>query len=202
MQKISLSEIKDLVEYEKLREAERARIIGLKRNRRVSVGDNLTFLFENRDTVLFQIQEMVRTERIVDEAKIQDEIDAYGPLLPGPGELSATLFIEIPELVRMSQEQVREAVNRFQGLDREGVWLKLGERISIPARFESGHSKEEKMAAVHFVRFPISAEAHAALADPSQSARILVHHPSCQAERDIHAEVRAELLRDLSSASA
>src|SRR5712691_7709326 len=116
MQQIHLSEIKNLVEYEKARDAMRARVIALKKNRRVSVGENLTFLFENRDTVLFQIQEMVRTERLVEEPRIQDEIDAYRILLPGPGELSATLFIEIPDLVRMSQEEVRRTVNRFQGL--------------------------------------------------------------------------------------
>jgi predicted RNA binding protein with dsRBD fold (UPF0201 family) len=83
MQQIHLSEIKNLVEYEKVRDAMRARVIELKRNRRVAVGDNLTFLFENRDTVLFQIQEMVRTERIVDEARIQEEIDAYNALVRG-----------------------------------------------------------------------------------------------------------------------
>jgi Protein of unknown function (DUF3501) len=149
MQQIHLSEIKDLVEYEKARDAMRARVIELKRNRRVPVGDNLTFLFENRDTVLFQIQEMVRTERIVDEARIQEEIDAYNVLIPGPGELSATLFIEIPELVRLSNDEVRRTINRFQGLDRGGVALRLGDRPPIPARFEEGHSKEEKMAAVH-----------------------------------------------------
>ena len=71
MQKIRMSEVQNLVEYEKARDAARARIIALKKGRRVSVGPNLTFLFENRDTVLFQIQEMVRTERIVDEARIQ-----------------------------------------------------------------------------------------------------------------------------------
>jgi hypothetical protein len=116
MQQIHLSEIKDLVEYEKARDAMRARVIELKKNRRVPVGDNLTFLFENRDTVLFQVQEMVRTERIVDEARIQEEIDAYDALIPGPGELSATLFIEIPDLARMSNDEVRRTINRFHGL--------------------------------------------------------------------------------------
>src|SRR5262245_48469258 len=129
----------------------RASVIALKAQRRVTLGPNLTLLFENRETVLFQIQEMVRTERIVDDAKIQDEIDAYQPLLPGAGQLSATLFIEIPELVHMSSAEVRDTVNRFQGLDRQGgVALAVdGERL--PARFESGHSKEEKMAAVHYL---------------------------------------------------
>ena len=96
MEKVALSEIRDIAQYERVREAERARIIERKRPRRVGLGENLTLLFENHDTVLFQVQEMMRTERIVDEAKIQDEIDTYNALIPGPGELSATLFIEIP----------------------------------------------------------------------------------------------------------
>jgi hypothetical protein len=197
MQTIALSDIKNLHEYEKVREAYRARIIELKRDRRVSVGENLTFLFENRDTVLFQIQEMVRTERIVEEARVQEEIDAYRVLLPGPGELSATLFIEIPDLVRMSQEDVRRTVNRFQGLDRDGVFLAIGDRSRIPARFEGGHSKEEKMAAVHYLRFPVSAEARAALTDPGQAVRLVVDHPNYKAAGEVAPAVRAELLRDL-----
>jgi hypothetical protein len=197
MQTIALSDIKNLHEYEKVREAYRARIIELKRDRRVSVGENLTFLFENRDTVLFQIQEMVRTERIVEEARVQEEIDAYRVLLPGPGELSATLFIEIPDLVRMSQEDVRRTVNRFQGLDRDGVFLAIGDRPRIPARFEGGHSKEEKMAAVHYLRFPVSAEARAALTDPGQAVRLVVDHPNYKAASEVAPAVRAELLRDL-----
>src|SRR4051794_40600370 len=143
MRKVDISEVKDLVAYEKVRDAMRARNIEMTRERRLSVGPNLTFLFENRDTVLFQIQEMVRTERIVDEAKIREEVDSYNALVPDAGELSATLFIEIPELVKMTQAQVREAVNRFQGLDRDGViWIEVGGGVKVPARFEEGHSKE------------------------------------------------------------
>ncbi len=197
MEKIRPAEIKNLVEYERVREAMRTRIIELKKKRRVSVGDNLTFLFENRDTVLFQIQEMIRTERIVEEAKVRDELDAYNALIPAAGELSVTLFIEIPGLVHMSQDEVRRTVNRFQGLDRQGVSLRMGERFPLPARFEEGHSKEEKMAAVHYLRFVVPEEARLALADAGQRARLVVDHPTYQAERDLGAETRAELLKDL-----
>ena len=196
MSRIALSEIKDLVAYERVREDMRARVIELKKARRVALGDNLTVLFENRQTVLFQIQEMIRTERIVDEAKIQDEIDAYEVLLPAPGELSATLFIEIPDIARMTTAQMREAVNRFQGLDRDSIWLRLG-GLAVPARFESGHTKEEKMAAVHYLRFAVPAEGRAALADAASPARLTAEHPRYRAEAALPPALRAELARDL-----
>src|SRR5258705_3744097 len=91
------SEILNLVEYEKVRDAHRRRIVELKKTRRVSVGRYLTFVFENRDTVWFPIQEMMRAERIVDDAKIAEEVEVYNGLLPHPGELSATLMIEIEQ---------------------------------------------------------------------------------------------------------
>ena len=200
MRKVAASEIKDLVAYEKVRDAERARNIELTRNRRVVVGASLSFLFENRDTVLFQIHEMVRAERIVDPARIEEEIDAYNALVPGPDELSATLFIEIPELVRMTPSQVRMAVNRFLGLDKPGVvWLRVAPDVSLPARFEDGHSNEEKMAAVHYLRFAVPPAGRAALADRSRPATLVVDHPNYKAEADVPLAVRAELLKDLSA---
>jgi Protein of unknown function (DUF3501) len=197
MEKIALSDVKNLVEYEKVREAQRAAVIALKKDRRVSVGESLTFLFENRETVLFQVQEMVRAERIVDDARIQDELDAYNALLPGPGELSATLFIEIPELVHLPQDEVRKRVNRFQGLDRGHVALVVGDAVRVSARFEGGHSKEEKMAAVQYLRFTLPPEARRALADPDRPARLVVDHPSYRAETALSAAVRSELLKDI-----
>jgi hypothetical protein len=195
MEKVHASEIKNLVEYEKVREAMRSRIIAMKQRRRVIVGDQISILFENRDTVLLQIQEMIRTERIVADDKIQDEIDAYNALIPGPGELSATLFIEIPGLVHLSQEEVRTTVNKFQGIDR-AVWLVAGEQ-RVPALFEAGHTKEEKMAAVQYIRFAVPEAARQALANPSASARLVVDHASYKAETALPPDTRAELLADL-----
>lgn len=198
MNKIALGEILDLVAYEKTRDAMRQGVIELKKSRRVSVGPNLTVLFENRQTVLFQIQEMIRTERIVDEGKITEEVVAYNALIPDAGELSATLFIEIPELVRMSQEDVRRAVNRFQGLDKEGVTLRIGPH-AVPARFEEGHSNEEKMAAVHYVRFRVP-DAVARLLDEGAEVRIVVDHPNYRAEASLPSPVIAEIRKDLQPA--
>ncbi len=196
MKKIDVKELLDLTAYEKAREDERARIIELKKSRRISVGDQITVLFENRDTVLFQIQEMVRTERIVDEAKVQEEVDTYNGLIPDPGELSATLFIEIPGIARMNHDEQIAAVNRFQGLDRGSVFLGLGD-LRLPAWFEEGRTKEEKMAAVHFLRFRLSEEAVRDLRDPARPALVIVDHPNYRAEAALAPAVRAELLRDL-----
>lgn len=194
MDKVRATEVLDLVAYEKVREALRARIIELKRRRRVCVGENLTLLFENRDTVLFQIQEMVRTERIVEPAAVQAEVDTYNALVPDPGELSATLFIEIPDIARMGQEELREAVNRFRGLE-ECVGLRLGPR-DVAARFEAGRSNEEKMSAVHFLRFPVGPDGRAALA-AGAPLRLRVEHPRYRAEAELTEATRSELLSDL-----
>ena len=88
MKRLETSEILNLVEYERVRETRRREIIELKKRRRVSVGRYLTFVFENRETVWFQVQEMVRAERIVEAARIADEVEVYNALLPGPGDLA------------------------------------------------------------------------------------------------------------------
>jgi len=200
VRKVDASEVKDLTAYEKVRDAERARNLEVTKHRRVAVGENLSLLFENRETVLFQIQEMVRTERIVDPARIQQEVDSYNGLVPGRDELSATLFIEIPEVVRMTPAQVRLAVNRFQGLDKGGaIRLRIAPDVALPARFEEGHSDEERMAAVHYLRFAVPPAARAALADASRTAALVVDHPNYKAEAPLPPALRAELLKDLAA---
>src|SRR5215475_15692489 len=112
MKQLEQSEILNLVEYEKVRAERRRRIVELKKARRVAVGRYLTFVFENRDTVWFQIQEMVRAERIVNDAKIAEEVEVYNTLLPRPGELSATLMIEIEEAA-----EVKPVLDQLLGID-------------------------------------------------------------------------------------
>jgi hypothetical protein len=126
---ITPDEILDLTTYEKRREEIRAAVMALKEPRRVAVGDRLTFIFENRDTVRFQVQEMVRAERLVKPEAIQAELDVYNELIPGDGELSATLMIEIPDA-----ELIRRELDRLVGID-EYVWLDLG-KDSIRATFD------------------------------------------------------------------
>jgi hypothetical protein len=191
MQRIRLDEVKNLYEYEKVREGFRREVIALKARRRIPVGDRLSFVFENRETVLFQIQEMIRAERIVADARIQDELDVYNDLIPGPGELSATLFIEIED-----KERIKPELDRFMGID-EGrhVWLQVGREFAIAGEFEAGHSKEDKLAAVHFVRFALPEPARRAFA--REPVALVVEHSGYRARTELSAEARAALLEDL-----
>jgi hypothetical protein len=182
---IRLGDVVNFFEYEKVREERRRRVIALKQRRRLEVGPYLSFVF--------QIQEMCRAERIVDDAKVQEEIDVYSALLPGPGELSATLFIEIA-----AKDEIKPVLDRFMGIDTgRHVWFETGRGVVVPGLFEAGHSDEEKgkLAAVHFVRFAFSAQAVEAFR--SADVNLVVDHPATRARTRLSAETKAELLSDL-----
>ena len=192
MKLLVTSEILNLVEYEKVRDARRRRIVELKKARRIAVGRYLTFVFENRDTVWFQIQEMVRVERIVDDAKIAEEVEVYNALLPQPGELSATLMIEIEDAA-----QIKPVLDKLLGIDTRGyVKMTVGSRV-IVGDFEAGHSDEErgKLSAVHFVRFALPPEARANFA--TSEVALVVEHPNERARTVLSDEAKRSLLDDL-----
>ena len=192
MKLLEPSEILNLVEYEKVRVARRRDIVELKQARRVSVGRYLTFVFENRATVWFQIQEMVRAERIVDESKIAGEVEVYNGLLPRPGELAATLMIEIDQA-----SEIRPVLDRLLGIDtRDYVKLTVGPHV-IVGEFESGHSDEErgKLSAVHFVRFALPPRARAQFA--GSEVALVVEHPNERARTVLSEESKRSLLEDL-----
>jgi hypothetical protein len=189
---LTVDEILNLHEYEKVREQRRRRIIALKTVRRVSVGRYLSFVFENRETVWFQIQEMCRTERIVDEAKILEEVEVYNALLPGPGELSATMMIEITEAV-----QIQPVLDRLRGIDTgPHVQLEVGPH-RVPGIFEAGHSDEEsgKISAVHFVRFSLPPAARGVF--PQAEVALVVQHPNERGRTVLPPATRASLATDL-----
>ena len=192
MRKIDRSDVRDLIEYEKVREAFRQRVIDLKKRRRVSVGPYLTFVFENRDTVLFQIEEMVRAERLVHEKDIVHEIEVYNALIPGPNELSATMLIEITD-----RRRIQPVLDRFMGID-EGrkVALRFGpERVY--GEFEPGHSEADKISAVHFVRFPFSAEQSRRFRSGEDAAYLVMEHEGYRRRAALPEEVRRSLTQDL-----
>lgn len=189
MNKIVLADILGFSAYEKVRRKFREDIIEKKKKRRVSVGDKVSIVFENRDTVIFQIQEMLRAERIGDLDKIREEIAVYNELIPDPGELSATLFLEIED-----QTHLRDELLKFLGID-ETVSLKIGDRV-IRGKFEEGRSKEDKISAVQYVRFPFDAEARQAFVTGEQ-AELVIDHPGYKARVMLAPEVQKSLAEDL-----
>jgi len=191
MNKVVLEDIVGNAAYEKKREQSRQRIIEIKRRRRVSVGNQVTLLFENRDTVIFQIQEMMRAEKISDLDKIREEIDVYNELIPASGELSATLFLEIED-----QTHLRQDLLKFLGID-ESVYLKVGNH-SIHACFEEGHSKEDKISAVHYVKFRFS-EAMLQAFVKGEKTELVIDHPNYKARTVIGPDTRQSLVEDLTA---
>ena len=192
MKPVTQDELLNLYEYEKVREARRQEIIELKRRRRVEVGRYLSFVFENHATAWFQIQEMIRAERIVDDAKVADEITVYNDLLPGPGELAATMFIEIGD-----PAAIKPVLDALLGIDtRDYVRMEVGTHV-IVGRFEAGHSDEElgKLSAVHFVRFAVPAAARAAFA--TSEVALVVDHPNERARTVLSPETKESLAEDL-----
>ena len=179
-------------DYERQREAFRSRIIELKRKRRISVGPLITLVFENRETLLFQIQEMIRVERIVDPDKVQDELDVYNELLPGQDELSATLLIEITEEAKM-----KEWLDRFMGLDHGQTLAITANGEQVFAEFEGGHSHETKISAVHFVRFRPTAAMKHTFADLRKPVTIGVNHGGYREDVPVPGSMREEWLADL-----
>ena len=137
---------------------------------------------------------MLRVEHITESEKIQDELDTYNALLPQPGELSATMFIQITD-----QERLKEQLDMLIGIDGDNVAkLRVGS-MQISGVFEEGHSKEDKISAVHFVRFQIPNETVAILQDPQYAAALRIDHPHYQTSTLLSQETRDALLIDLTA---
>jgi Protein of unknown function (DUF3501) len=191
--KLTLDDIVDARAYEREREEFRGRVMALKRRRRIGIGPLVTVVFENRDTMRFQIQEMARAERLLSDAAIQGELDVYNPLIPGPGELSATMFVELT-----SPAALREWLPKLVGIER-AVAIGIGDAV-IPARPEDAHvqqlTREEMTSAVHYVQWSMTAgETRDFAGAPLVALRI--DHPTYRHETALGEATRAELLRDL-----
>jgi hypothetical protein len=193
MKKIAYDEVRDIAAYEKIRPDFRARIVALKAPRRMAVGDRMTLLFENRDTVLFQIQEMMRVERIVHDEAIHHEIDTYNQLVPGHNELSATMFIDVSDATR-----IREVLDGFVGLPQGCVWIEVGgERVD--AIFDLDQSTETRVSAVQYVLFRFSDAQAALFADAAVPAALRVEHPNYRQQIPIDGDMRASLRADFTA---
>ena len=195
-QKLSLDDIADLRAYERERDGFRERIIAIKRLRRIGIGPIVTLVFENRETIRFQVQEMARAERILSDEAIQHELDVYNALIPDPGQLSATLFVELT-----SKEQLVEWLPKLVGIERS-VEVIIGEGDgsevvrSIPEEQHEAHlTREEVTASVHYIRFELT---------PAQVERfdrepvvLAVNHPAYAHGATLSDDTKSSLLGDL-----
>ena len=173
---LTLADIADQRAYERERDEFRSRVIAVKKLRRVSIGPVVTVTFESRLTMRFQVQEMARAERMVSDEQIQHELDVYNRLLPGPAELSATLFLELT-----TEEELRTWLPRLVGIERS-CELRIGSGpsasvvVSTPDdEHEANLTRETTTSAVHYVRFHFTPDQVEAF--HSQPVVLAVNHP-------------------------
>jgi hypothetical protein len=191
--KLTLADIADVRAYERERDEFRAKVMETKRKRRLSFGTIITMMFENRDTMLLQIQEMARVEKLTTDEEIQVELDTYNPMIPEPGQLTATVFLELT-----SDDQMREWLPKLVGIERSFVIvLPNGDRVgSITEEAHAGQlTREEATAAVHYIRFELSPEQVESFA--SGPVRIEIEHPDYLESIELSDSTHAELLGDL-----
>jgi len=178
--------------YARQRPQFRARVMEHKKRRSVHVGEHVTLQFEDELLIRYQIQEMLRIERIFEEEGIRGELDAYNPLVPDGGNWKATMFIEYPDV-----DQRRRMLARLKGIEAK-TWVQAegGERVYAIADEDLERENEEKTAAVHFVRFELPRAMRESL---RRGARLTigVDHPAYRATVEVSPEQRASLLEDL-----
>jgi hypothetical protein len=193
MPKLSPDSLMTLEAYAKARKEFRAGVLAHKRNRTVHLGEHVTLIFEDELTVRYQVQEMLRIEKIFEAAGIQDEIDAYNPLIPDGSNLKATMMIEYEDV-----EERRGALSRLKGIERK-AWVRVGEekRVFAIADEDLERESDEKTSSVHFLRFELGAEPAAAL-KRGAALSVGIDHPHYREElAPVPANVRAALLKDL-----
>lgn len=192
MEKIKLSDLLNFHEYERIRPEKVKEVIKLKRRRRLRVGPLVSLIFENYETVWFQIQEMIRAEKLLREEDLRNVMEAYKDMIPDRNQLSATMFIEIPE-----EEKRNELLPKLVGI-HERVYLIVGDRHRV-----KGVSGPEsavdystgRASTVHFLRWTLTEEQVEAFA--REPVRVLVDHEHYRAEAEVPPQVKEELLRDL-----
>ena len=191
--KLTLADIADVRAYERERDEYRATVMEIKRKRRLSFGTIITLMFENRDTMRLQIQEMTRVEKLVTDDDIQVELDTYNPMIPEPGQLCATVFLELT-----SDDQMREWLPKLVGIERSfAVVLPNGDRVrSITEEAHAGQlTRESTTAAVHYIRFEFTPDQVDAFA--AGPVRIEIEHPDYLEAVELSDITHDELLRDL-----
>jgi hypothetical protein len=194
MPAIKRESLLSLEEYARQRNDFRARAMAHKKRRTVHLGEHVTLQFEDELTIRYQVQEMLRIERIFEEAGIQHELEAYNPLVPDGGNWKATMMVEYPDA-----EERKAMLARLKGIE-DAVWVQVEghPRVQPVADEDLERENEEKTSSVHFLRFELSAPMRAALKRGAGLA-MGVEHPAYRAVLDpVPEEVRAGLLAELS----
>jgi hypothetical protein len=194
MQKITRENIMTLEAYAKARKDFRAQVMAHKKHRSVHLGEHVTLLFEDELTMRYQVQEMLRAERIFEEEGIQDEIDAYNPLIPDGRNFKATMQIEYEDV-----NERKSALQRLKGIE-ERAWVRVEGCAPVYAIADEDLEREteEKTSAVHFLRFELTDEMADAL-KYGVALSIGIDHPHYQAKLDpVPTEIRTALVKDLS----
>lgn len=184
MRKVERHEIVDFATYGDRREGTRKAVLEIKRPRRVHVGEYLTFLFENTDTIRYQIQEIMRAERIVREADIANEIATYNNILGDDGELGCVLLVEIDD--KAERERL---LRKWLALPRH-LYLRLEDGRRIPASHDDGQVGEEKISSVQYLKFAVGKGVPIAIGSD---------HPELTVEATLSDEQRQALIADLAS---
>jgi hypothetical protein len=195
VRKLTVDDILDGRAYERERAELRTAIIALKRRRRVGLGELITVVFENTETMRWQVMEMARAERMLLDEQIAHEVETYNELVPDDGELSATLFLEL-----RSDAELREWLPKLIGVDRcVALVLADGTTIAGEPLDEERLTRDDVTAAVHFLRFRLGSAATKVAQGP---VKLVVTHPEYSAETVLTAEQHAELVSDLGGSSA
>jgi hypothetical protein len=192
MEKLNKEDLLDIIEYEKNRNNYRKNIIAYKKNRRISLGSNVTMVFENKRTLTFQIQEIMRAERLVHQSQIQNEIDVYTSIMPLKNGLSATLFLEVTE-----EKKIRPILDSFIGLSfSDSIFFQIGDE-KVPAVFESGREKEDNISSVHYIKFNFSEQSIKKFTDNNIKVSLVIDFKNYNYSVDILNETRNSLINDL-----
>ena len=191
MERLTRADILDKDAYAQARPDFRRRIMVLKDRRRVLVGNHCTVLFENRDTMHYQVQEMLHAENSwLREGAVDEELEAYNALIPARGELSATLMLEYE-----TPEERARMLPQFVGIDRH-VRLQIGDSAQVLATFDRGQIDEHKVSSVQYIKFALSAEQCRMLATEGTVVRLVMDHPAYVAQAVVSEETRKALAND------
>lgn len=192
MEKLSVDELFSLERYARERPAFRIRVLEHKRNRQLNVGPNVTWLFEDRLTIQYQVQEMLRAERIFEPEGIEEELEAYNPLVPDGSNWKVTLLIEFPD-----ENERRQQLAHLKGIE-DRCWVQVSgkDRVFAIADEDLERENDEKTSAVHFVRFELSAPMRQAV-KAGAAVKLGCDHRHYPAHVQIAPETLASLAGDL-----